>query len=201
MGCAPGYPGDRKCLLPVASCLFPTSHFSVCLPPAGPTPLTQPSHQGGAWKARAVGRWGRGSRARAKAVSGQEPAVRRRSPREGRRGWRQLWAPWGGSPPRSPGEEASRSSESPGAGGHRAAARDPAPTPSFPKPPALDEDASLSAPRWLEEAAWGPPGAEGQRGFTKPLKPPGLGLTVAAWQFRRPGLRARDTDPDPRPAP
>lgn len=29
-----GYPGDRKCLLPVASC----PHFSICLPPAGPHP-------------------------------------------------------------------------------------------------------------------------------------------------------------------
>lgn len=41
-GASPGYPGDRKCLLPVASCLFPTSHFSVCLPPARP----HPSHSG-----------------------------------------------------------------------------------------------------------------------------------------------------------
>lgn len=28
-------PGDRKCLLPVASCQFPASHFSICLPPTG----------------------------------------------------------------------------------------------------------------------------------------------------------------------
>lgn len=33
-GVPASFPGDRKCLLLVASCLFPTSHFSVCLPPA-----------------------------------------------------------------------------------------------------------------------------------------------------------------------
>ena len=38
-GASLGYPGDRKCLLHVASCLFPTSHFSVCLPPTGPHPF------------------------------------------------------------------------------------------------------------------------------------------------------------------
>lgn len=49
-GASPGYPGDRKCLLPVASCLFPTSHFSVVSHPPGPTPLTQALHPVGGWE-------------------------------------------------------------------------------------------------------------------------------------------------------
>lgn len=44
------------------------------------------------------------------------------------------------------------------------------PTPSFPTPPALDEDLSLG---WLGEEAWSLAGLEGERGLTKPMKPTG----------------------------
>lgn len=49
-GASFGYPGDRKCLLPVASCLFPTSHFSICLPPAGPHPSHSGLHPAEGWE-------------------------------------------------------------------------------------------------------------------------------------------------------
>lgn len=131
-----------------------------------PTRRPHPSHSaitpGGAARKAGVGGGGRGA-----------------GPGKGRRGWRPT--PLRSGRPGATPLRALQVRRPPGAPrvqvreGTGRQPRDPAPTPSFPKPPGLDEDASLSAPRWLEEAAWGSPGAEGQRRFTKPLKPPGLG--------------------------